>query len=89
MRGSLKVTFIDGNVEYFEVDPVGGSADSADNLKAFLDNPHITLLLDNELVIIPSTSIRSLSITRLSDQPGLENLFAMPGVLTGVKRVVG
>jgi hypothetical protein len=89
MRGALKVTYIDGNVEYFEVDPVGGSADFVDNLKAFLANPHITLLLDDELVIIPSTSIRSISITRLSDQPGMEDLFTMPGVLTSVKRIVG
>ena len=89
MRGSLKITYVDGTVEYFEVDPVGGSGDFVDNLKTFLANPHITLLLDDELVIIPSTSIRSLSITRLSDQPGMENLFAMPGVLTSVKRVVG
>jgi hypothetical protein len=60
-----------------------------DNLKAFLANPHITLLLDDELVIIPSTSIRSISITRLSDQSGMEDLFTMPGVLTSVKRIVG
>ena len=89
MRGALKVTYVDGAVEYFEVDPVGGSADFADNLKAFLANPHVTLLLDDELVVIPSSSIRSISITRLSEQPGLEELFKMPGVLTSVKRIVG
>jgi hypothetical protein len=76
-------------VEYFEVDPVGGSADFVENLKSFLDNPHITLLLDEELVGIPSTSVRSLSITRLSDQPNMEALFTLPGVLTSVKRIVG
>ena len=89
MRGALKVTFIDGTAEYFEVDPVGGSSDFAANLKAFLANPHVTLMLDDELIVIPSTSIRSISITRLSDQPGMEELFAMPGVLTSVKRIVG
>ena len=89
MRGALKVTYVDGAVEYFEVDPVGGSADFADNLKAFLANPHITLLLDEELVIIPASSIRSISITRLTDQPGMEELFTMPGVMTSVKRIVG
>ena len=89
MRGALKVTFIDGSAEYFEVDPVGGSMDFADNLKAFLSNPHITLLLDEELVVIPSTSIRSISITRLSEQQNLEKLFAIPGVLTSVKRIMG
>jgi len=89
MRGALKVTYIDGTVEYFEVDPVGGSADFAENLKSFLANPSITLLLDEELVIIPSTSIRSLSITRFADQPGLESVFTIPGVLTSVKRIVG
>ena len=89
MRGALKVTFIDGTVEYFEVDPVGGSGDFANNLKAFLANPHITLLLDDELVVIPSSSIRSISITRLTDQPGMEELFTMPGVMTSVKRIVG
>ena len=89
MRGALKVTYIDGTVEYFEVDPVGGSADFVENLKTFLDNPNITLILDDELVVIQSTSIRSFSITRLSEQPGLEDLFTMPGVLTSVKRIVG
>jgi len=89
MRGALKVTFVDGTSEYFEVDPVGGTTDFAENLTAFLANPHITLMLADELVVIPSTSIRSFSITRISDQPGLEKLFAMPGVLTSVKRIVG
>ncbi len=89
MRGALKLTFVDGTVEYFEVDPVGGAGDFAENLKTFLANPHLTLLLDDELVIVPSTSIRSISITRLADQPGMEELFAMPGVLTSVKRIVG
>ncbi len=89
MRGALKVTYIDGAVEYFEVDPVGGAPDFAENLKAFLANPHITLLLDEELVVIPSTSIRSISITRLTEQPDMDALLTMPGVLTSVKRVVG
>ena len=89
MRGALKVTYIDGAVEYFEVDPVGGTSDFADNLKAFLANPHITLILADELVVIPSTSIRSISITRLTDQPDMDKLFALPGVLTSVKRIVG
>ncbi len=89
MRGSLKVTYIDGAVEYFEVDPVGGVPDFAKNLKTFLVNPNITLLLDEELVVIPSTSIRSISITRLSEQPDMDALLTMPGVFTSVKRVVG
>jgi len=89
MRGALKVTYIDGTVEYFEVDPVGGTGDFVQNLKTFLDNPNITLLLDDELVIIPSTSIRSFSITRLSEQPNMEELFTLPGVLTSVKRIMG
>jgi hypothetical protein len=89
MRGALKVTYIDGAVEYFEVDPVGGTSEFAENLKAFLVNPHVTLILDDELVVIPSTSIRSISITRLTDQPDMDKLFTLPGVLTSVKRIVG
>ena len=39
MQGALKITYLDGNVEYFEVEPVGGQADMATRLKSFLSLP--------------------------------------------------
>jgi hypothetical protein len=89
MRGSLKITFMDGSHEYFEVDPVGGSDDLALNLENFLASPNVTLLLANEMLIYPSTGIRSISITRVEHSVPDETLQSIPGVLLGVKRVVG
>lgn len=89
MRGMLKITFMDGTVEYFDVDPVGGNPDMVQNLKTFLAAPDVTLFLENELVIIPSTSIRTIVITRVPQELPLEELQRMPGVLVGAKRVVG
>ena len=88
MQGALKITFMDGNVEYFEVDPVGGQADMATRLKRFLESPNLSLFCGDELIVIPSTSIRSLSITRAGDLPPVD-LADMPGVIVGARRVVG
>ena len=49
MRGALKVTYIDGTEEYYEVDPIGDNPDLAENLKIFLTSPHLTLVLPNEM----------------------------------------
>jgi hypothetical protein len=89
VRGVLKVTYIDGKDEYFEVDPVGDAPDFVGNLKAFLESPDVTLILENEILLIPSTSIRQISITR-SDAPLPEaELGQIPGVLVGASRIVG
>ena len=89
MRGSLKITFVDGSYEYFEVDPVGGSEDLALNLEDFLGSPHVTLFLNDEVLIFPSSGIRSISITRVQHGVPDETLASIPGVMLGVKRVVG
>lgn len=90
MRGMLKITFMDGTIEYFDVDPVGDDPDMVQNLKTFLAAPDVTLFLDNELVVIPSTAIRTISITRSATTPlPTDELNHIPGVLVGVKRVVG
>jgi hypothetical protein len=89
MRGALVITYIDGSEDFFEVDPVGDNPDLADNLSAFLESPDVTLILDNEILVIPSTSIRHLSITRTNTALPEERLSAIPGVLLGVKRVMG
>jgi len=89
MRGALKITFNDGSHEYFEVDPVGDRPAFVDNLKTFLASPNVTLILDNEFVIIPSTSIRQISITRAGTSLNEAELDAIPGVLLGAKRIVG
>jgi hypothetical protein len=88
MQGALKITYLDGNVEYFEVEPVGGQADMATRLKSFLASPNVSLFCGDELIVIPSTSIRSLSITRTGNLPEAE-LAAMPGVIMGARRVLG
>jgi hypothetical protein len=88
LQGALKITFTDGSVEYFEVEPVGGQANMAARLRAFLESPTISLFCGDELIVIPSTSIRSLSITRAGELPVAE-LEAMPGVIVGARRVVG
>jgi hypothetical protein len=89
MRGALKITFQDGSTEYFEVDPVGGKPDFAQNLQRFLASPTISLILENEVLVIPSTSIRQISITRLEKDLPLEQLQHVPGVLVGAKRILG
>lgn len=89
MRGALKVTYNDGTYDYFEVDPVGDDPDFAKEMEAFLESPDVVLVLDNEVLIIPSTSIRHLSITRAQSELDEKGLEAIPGVILGVKRIVG
>jgi hypothetical protein len=89
MRGALKVTYIDGSEEYYEVDPVGDNPDIAKNLKSFLASPHLTLVLPNEILIIPSTSIRHISVTRTGAALPEAELDAMPGVFLGANRIIG
>ena len=89
MRGALKVTYTDGSHEYFEVDPVGDAPDFAGNLREFLESPDVVLVLDNEILVIPSSSVRHLTITRANAELDLTELEAIPGVIVGVKRIVG
>lgn len=86
MRGALKITFHDGAFEYFEVAPVGERADFAERLRSFLAAPNVTLLLQDQLVVIPSGSIREISITRTAIKE--DQLADIPGVLAA-KRIVG
>lgn len=89
MRGALKLTYNDGSFDYFEVDPVGDNPDFAKELEAFLESPDVVLVLENEVLVIPSTSIRHLSMTRADAALDEKALEAIPGVLLGVKRIVG
>lgn len=89
MRGALKVTYIDGTEEYYEVDPVGDNPDIVKNLKIFLTSPHLTLVLPNEILIIPSTSIRHISVTRSGAALPEAELDAIPGVFLGANRIIG
>ena len=68
MRGALKVTYTDGKEEFFEVDPVGNAPDFVANLDAFLSRPTITLVMDDEILVIPSASIRHFTISRTHDE---------------------
>jgi len=89
MHGALKITFNDGTDEFFEVEPIGDKPDFVQDLKAFLESPDITLITETELIVIPSTSIRQIAITRSDGPIPEEELAAIPGVLVGVKRIVG
>jgi len=89
VRGALKVTYIDGTEEYYEVDPVGDSPELAENLKTFLTSPNLTLVLPNEILIIPSTSIRHIAVTRSDAALPEAELDAIPGVFLGATRIIG
>jgi hypothetical protein len=89
MRGALKVTYIDGTEEYYEVDPVGDNPDFVKNLQIFLTSPNLTLVLSNEILIIPSTSIRHISVTRSGTALPEAELDAIPGVFLGANRIIG
>ena len=89
MRGALKITFTDGTEEYFEVDPIGDVPDFVERFDAFLSRPTITLVMDDEIVVVPSSSIRHCSITRASKLLSIDALAAIPGVLVGAKRIMG
>ncbi len=89
MRGALKVTYVDGSDEFYEVDPVGDAPDLARNLREFLAQPSLTLVLPNEILVIPSSSIRHISVTRSSATLPEEELDTIPGVFLGAKRIVG
>jgi hypothetical protein len=89
MRGALKITFTDGTEEYFEVAPIGDAPDFVERFDAFLSRPTITLVMDDEIVVFPSSSIRHFSITRASKLLSIDALDAIPGVLVGAKRIVG
>ena len=89
MRGALKVTYIDGTEEYYEVDPVGDNPDFVKNLQTFLTSPNLTLVLSNEILVIPSTSIRHISVTRSGTALPEAELDAIPGVFLGANRIIG
>ena len=88
MRGLLKITYHDSTSEYFDVNPIGDKPNFAANVEMFMSSPNVALVLDGEILIIPGPSIRQISITRTEDIP-LEELDTIPGVVVGVKRVVG
>jgi len=88
MRGLLKITYHDSTSEYFDVNPIGDHVNFAANMETFINSPNVALVLDNEILIIPGTSIRQISVTRTEQMP-VEEVDTIPGVLTGVKRVVG
>jgi hypothetical protein len=89
MRGALEITYMDGTEDFFEVDPVGEHPDIVENLKAFLASPDVTLILDNEIVIIPSTNMHQISISRSGSSLPEAELEAILGVVVGAKRIVG
>lgn len=89
MRGALKITFNDGSEEYFEVDAIGDAPDFVARFDAFLSRPTVTLILDDEIMVIPSSSIRHYAITRASEIVSLDALGTIPGVLVGAKRMMG
>jgi hypothetical protein len=68
---------------------VGVNVDFTKTLRSFLAAPTVTLILENEVLILPSTSIREISITRTESALPLDELHEIPGVLVGAKRILG
>ena len=90
MRGAVKITYLNGDEDFFEVDTqVGDDPNFVENLRAFLASKDVTLVLDNEVLIIPSTAIRQISISRSGTALPEDELRSMPGVVVGAKRIVG
>lgn len=89
MRGALRITYLDGREEFFEVDAAGEVDDFVQRLKAFLASPNVTIVLDDEFLIIPSTSIRQISITRAPGELDVIGLEPIPGVMVNARRVLG
>lgn len=89
MQGALRITYIDGREEYFEVDAIGNVDNFVQRLKAFLASPNVTIVLDDEFLIIPSTSIRQISITRAPGELDVVGLEPIPGVVLNARRVLG
>lgn len=69
--------------------PYQSKSDFVQDLKSFLESPDITLITETELIVIPSTSIRQIAITRSDGPIPEQELAAIPGVLVGVKRIFG
>ena len=89
MQGAIKITYMDGDEDFFEVDAqVGDDPNFVENLRAFLASKDVTLVLANEVVIIPSTAIRQISISRSGTALPEEELRSMRGVVVGAKRIV-
>lgn len=89
MRGALRITFTDGTEEFYEVDPVGDIPDFVARFDAFLSRPTVTLVMDDEILVVPSSSIRHFSITRAEKLVSMDALDTIPGVFVGAKRILG
>ena len=89
MTGAVKITYMNGDEDFFEVDTqVGDDPNFVENLRSFLASKDVTLVLDHEVVIIPSTAIRQISISRSGAPLPEDELRGMPGVVVGAKRLV-
>ena len=89
MRRTLEITFHDGTEECFEIDAIGDAADFVERFDQFLSRPTVTLVMDDEILVIPSSSIRHDSITRASKLVSTHALNAIPGALVGAKPIMG
>jgi len=90
MQGAIKITYMNGDEEFYAVDSaVGDDPNFVENLRSFLASKDVTIVLDNEVLIIPSTAIRQISISRSGAALPEEELRAMPGVVVGASRIVG
>jgi hypothetical protein len=76
MKSKLKIRFVSGRVEEYEVDFFGGTS-TEDRLKKFAADPTIVLKTEEELIVIPSTAIECITIP-LSGSAG--QTIALPGV---------
>jgi hypothetical protein len=64
----MTVRYLSNREELFDVELVGGQT-SIIRLKEFVKDPTLVLRTDNELIIIPSTAIESISLSLSELEP--------------------
>jgi len=72
MKTKVKIRYISGREEEFELELIGGTS-AEDRLKKFAKDPTIVLQTEGEVVIIPSTAIERITLP-LPEEISLSNV---------------
>jgi hypothetical protein len=76
MKTKLRVRYVSGREEEFELQLIGGSS-AESRLKEFTKNPTIVLQTENEVIIIPATAIENIILPLPESE---DNPIALPNV---------
>ena len=69
MKAKMTVQFTSGREEIFEFYPAESDVTAGLRIKEFVKSPNLALQTKKEVIIIPSTAIECITITRASDAP--------------------